>query len=109
MHSTTNHSAPLPQTEEQRRHHIALYYQMIVITLMRSVLLKLHMKMRKQELHFGRSKLTMQMLAWCPPKTNTGHLPNIKFTESKPEPVGTEFKCICCAITGIMLALQIQR
>ena len=49
------------------------------------------------------------MSVWCPQTTSTGHLPNIKFTEHKPEPLSTEFLSICCAITGIMLALQIQR
>eukprot|EP00957_Ditylum_brightwellii_P125176 9543141-Ditylum_brightwellii.AAC.1 len=49
------------------------------------------------------------MSAWCPQTINFGHAPNTKFTECKPEPLGTEFKSICCAITGIMLVLQIQR
>eukprot|EP00957_Ditylum_brightwellii_P153484 11681070-Ditylum_brightwellii.AAC.1 len=48
------------------------------------------------------------MSAWHPQTTNTGHLQNIKFTECKPEPLGTEFRSKCCAITGIMPALQIQ-
>eukprot|EP00957_Ditylum_brightwellii_P000467 36028-Ditylum_brightwellii.AAC.1 len=49
------------------------------------------------------------MSAWCPQTTNMGHIPNIKFTECKLESLGAEFKSICCAIAGIMLALHIQR
>ena len=49
------------------------------------------------------------MSAWCPQTTKTGGLPNISFVERKPEPLGTEFKNVCCGITGIMLGLEIQR
>ena len=50
-----------------------------------------------------------QMSAWCPQTTKTGGLLNISFVERKPEPLGTNFKCVCCAITGLLLGLEIQR
>ena len=38
-----------------------------------------------------------------------GNLPNISFIHRKPEPLGTEMKCVCCAKTRVMLYLEIQR
>lgn len=38
-----------------------------------------------------------------------GNLPNISFIARKPEPLGTEFKTVCDAVTGLMLHLEIQR
>jgi hypothetical protein len=41
------------------------------------------------------------MSAWHPRKNKTGGLPNILFILQKPEPLGTEFKCMACSETGI--------
>lgn len=49
------------------------------------------------------------MSAYRPRTTKTGGLPNISWIERKPEPLGTELKNVACALTGIMLALEIQR
>jgi hypothetical protein len=38
-----------------------------------------------------------------------GGLPHISFILRKPEPLGTEFKVICCATTGVFLHIEIQR
>ena len=38
-----------------------------------------------------------------------GNLSNISFIARKPEPLGTEFKVVCCSRTGIILLLEIQR
>ena len=44
--------------------------------------------------------LDESMSAWCPQSTKTGGLPHLSFILRKPEPLGTEFKCICCSETG---------
>ena len=49
------------------------------------------------------------MSAWRPQTTSKGGLPHLSFVDRKPEPLGTKFKNVACAITGIMLALEIQR
>ena len=48
------------------------------------------------------------MCAFKPRTTKTGGLPNISFIKRKPKPLGTEYKNICCGITGIVLHLEIQ-
>ena len=49
------------------------------------------------------------MSAWRPRISKLGGLPNISFILRKPEPLGTEFKNICCGETGIMQCLEICR
>jgi hypothetical protein len=49
------------------------------------------------------------MSAFRPQTRKTGDLPNLSFIPRKPEPLGAEFKCICCAITGIMIWIELQR
>ena len=49
------------------------------------------------------------MSAWRPRISKTGGLPNIPFILRKPEPIGTEFKNICCGKTVIIQCLEIQR
>ena len=44
--------------------------------------------------------LDESMSAWCPQSTKTGGLPHLSFILRKPEPLGTEFKCVCCSETG---------
>ena len=55
--------------------------------------------------------LTMDelMSAWCPQTTKTGGLPNITNIPRKPEPLGTELKCVTCTKTNVMLFLELQR
>ena len=53
--------------------------------------------------------LDESMSAYKPRKDKTGGLPNISYIQRKPEPLGTEFKSVCCGVTGIMLHLEIQR
>ena len=48
------------------------------------------------------------MSAFVPRTTKTGKLPNISYIQRKPEPLGTEFKCIVDGFTGIMLWLEVQ-
>ena len=85
-------------------------------------------------LHSSWVAFDESMSAWRPRTTKTGDLPNISFIKRKPEPLGkvmagccmhvlmfslnlffsffhkgTEFKCIACPITGVMLFLEIQR
>ena len=49
------------------------------------------------------------MCAFRPRKTKTGGLPNITNIPRKPEPLGTEFKCMTCTATNVMLHLEVQR
>jgi len=49
------------------------------------------------------------MSSWKPRTTATGSLPNISFIMRKPKPLGTEFKCTACSITGVMHCLEVQR
>ena len=49
------------------------------------------------------------MSALVPRTTPTGGLPTISFIKRKPEPLGTEFKTVCCASTGVMLYVELQR
>ena len=49
------------------------------------------------------------MCAWRPRQTKLGNLPNISYIIRKPEPLGTEFKTVCCPITGVMTYMEIQR
>ena len=49
------------------------------------------------------------MSAWQPRQTRFGKLPNISYIIRKPEPLGTEYKSICCPETGVMTYMEIQR
>ncbi len=49
------------------------------------------------------------MSAWRPQTTPTGGLPNVSFIPRKPEPLGTEFKTVCCGVTGVMLFVEVQK
>lgn len=48
------------------------------------------------------------MCPWRPRQTKYGQLPNILYIIRKHEPLGTEFKTICCPLTGIMTFMEIQ-
>ena len=43
-----------------------------------------------------------------PRKDKLGGLPHISFIYRKPKPIGTEFKAVCDATTGVMTFLEIQ-
>ncbi len=53
--------------------------------------------------------LDESMSVFRPRTTKTGGLPNISYILRKPEPLGTEFKCVVCPITKVMIHLEIQR
>jgi len=53
--------------------------------------------------------LDESMSAWHPRTSKNGGLPNISYIIRKPEPLGTEFKTVCCQSTGVMIWLEIQR
>jgi hypothetical protein len=44
-----------------------------------------------------------------PRTTKFGGWPHISYILRNPEPLGTEFKNTCCAITGVLMTLEIQR
>ena len=48
------------------------------------------------------------MSAFVPRTTKTGGLPNLSYIARKPEPLGTEFKCICDGLTGKLIWLEVQ-
>ena len=49
------------------------------------------------------------MSAFKPRTTKTDGLPNISYIARKPKPLGTEFKTVCCGLSGIMVQMEIQR
>ncbi len=57
----------------------------------------------------SRWKIMDELMCAFVPRSATGGLPNLTFIIRKPEPLGTEMKCVACPETGIMLGLEIQR
>ena len=53
--------------------------------------------------------LDESMSAWRPRTSKNGGLPNISYIIRKPEPLGTEFKTVCCPVSGVMIRMEIQR
>ena len=51
--------------------------------------------------------LDKSMSAWRLHTSKNGGLPNISFIIRKPEPLGTEFKTVCCPVTGVMTRMEI--
>ena len=49
------------------------------------------------------------MSAFRPRTTKTGGLPTISFILQKPEDLGAELKIVVCAVTGVILSIEIQR
>jgi hypothetical protein len=49
------------------------------------------------------------MSAFRPQTRKNGDLPNLSFIPRKPEPLGAEFKAICCAVTAMMIWIELQR
>jgi hypothetical protein len=67
-------------------------------------------KIRKEKLSKSQwAIIDESMSAWKPRTTKCGKLPNVSFVPRMPSPLGTEFKCTACPLTGCMLALEIQR
>ena len=65
---------------------------------------------RKQTLAAGRIKvLDKSMSAYCLQTTKTGNLLHLSMNARKPELLGTKFKVITLAVTGIFLYLEIQK
>ena len=65
---------------------------------------------RKHRVAACRVKVVDESMSPFKPKhAKCSNLPNISFIARKPEPLGIEFKTVCCALTGIMLYLEIQR
>ena len=46
---------------------------------------------------------------WRPRTSKNGGLPNISYIIRKLEPLGTEFKTVCCSSTDVIIRLKIQR
>ncbi len=54
-------------------------------------------------------KVLDELMSPFRPRTlKTGNLPHISYLIRKPQPLGTEFKCAACTVTGCMLALECQ-
>ncbi len=54
-------------------------------------------------------KVLDELMSPFHPRTlKTGNLPHISYLIQKPQPLGTEFKCAACTVTGCMLALECQ-
>ncbi len=48
------------------------------------------------------------MSPYRPRTMKTGNRPHLSYLIRKPQPLGTEFKCAACTVTGCMLALECQ-
>ena len=65
---------------------------------------------RKDKILSGYAKVMDELMSAFKPRTTaTGNLPHLSFIQRKPEPFGTEFKAILCALTGMLLFIEIQR
>ena len=64
---------------------------------------------KKNYVSSDRLCLDESMSAWRPRQDKYGGLPHISFIKRKPKPLGTEFKSVADAESGIMLHLEIQR
>ena len=53
--------------------------------------------------------LDESMASWRPRTSKNGGLPNISYIIRKPEPLGIEFKTVCCPISGIMTRMEMRR
>lgn len=53
--------------------------------------------------------LDESMCSWQPRISKYGGLPHLSFIARKPEPLGTEFKVLCCSETGCLLFIEIQK
>jgi hypothetical protein len=49
------------------------------------------------------------MSAFRPQTRKNGDLLNLSFIPRKPEPLGAESKAICCAVTAMMVWIELQR
>jgi hypothetical protein len=49
------------------------------------------------------------MSPFRPQTRKNGDLPNLSFIPRKPEPLGAEFKAVCCAATSVMVWIEPQR
>jgi hypothetical protein len=67
-------------------------------------------KRHKKEGSASRDKTADEsMCAMRPRTTKLGGWPHISYVLRKHEPLDTEFKNTCCAITGVLMTLEIQR
>jgi hypothetical protein len=65
---------------------------------------------RSEVVHFSAWGTTDEsMSAYQPRVTKCGGLPNISFIKRKPKPLGTEFKTLVDAVTGVMTCTEIQQ
>ena len=65
---------------------------------------------RRKEEFIPGSRLTPDelMIAWTGP-CGSGGIPHLSFVARKPDPLGSEFKCICDGSTGILLHIELQK
>ena len=64
---------------------------------------------RAAKLQAGMTQtLDESMSSYQPRKDKRGGLPNISFILRKPKPLGTEFKTMCDADTGVMMWVEVQ-
>jgi hypothetical protein len=67
-------------------------------------------KRRKKVISASREKTADESMCLMRPRTTKlGDWPHISYVLRKSEPLGTEFKNTCCAITGALMTLEIQR
>jgi hypothetical protein len=76
------------------------------------------LSLMEEEFNENRSRTVMAscekvldelMSAFRPQTRKNGDLPNLSFIPRKPEPLGAEFKAICCAASAMMIWIELQR
>jgi hypothetical protein len=64
---------------------------------------------RRGSVHMSRVQVPDEAMSPLQPRTSaTADLDHLSFVERKPKKLGTEVKCICDGISGIMRFLEIQ-
>ena len=56
---------------------------------------------------FDGKVLDELMFGFRPQTRKNGDLPNLSFFPRKPEPLGAEFKAICCAVSALMIWIEL--
>ena len=65
---------------------------------------------RRQRVMSSYEKVVDELMSAFRPQTRkNGDLPNLSYIPRKPEPLGGEFKAICCAVTAMMLWIELER
>ena len=75
-----------------------------------SAALEAHQRHRRRTVAFSIIKVLNELMsAFSPQTTKTGNLPHLSYVLRKPEPLGTELKCVLCYCLMVFLFFDICR